>query len=98
MIAIVTEDLRRPVTNPDRLPVGSVLLQPGKAPGDLTACRLIRIETTHPGEWPWRRLTGVPAAAPPRHTDLSEWQQQPVGDLGVLFEHATILTGHEVGR
>lgn len=79
-------------------PVATVLLEPGKAPTDPTACRLVRVEATHPGEWPWRRLTGVPGSVPPRDSDLTDWTPQPLGDLAVVLGHTIVLTGHEVSR
>lgn len=85
-------------TTPARMPVLTVLLEPGRAPSDPTACRIVKVEATHPGEWPWRRLTGVSGSIPPRDSDLTDWTPQPVGDLASLLGHSTVLTGHEVGR
>ena len=98
-VEVLSDGVRRPQTDPARMPIGTVLVHPDTArhrPGDPAACRLVKVATTHPGEWPWRRLTGLPVDVPPRGADLSGWRVQPLGDLGLALGHAAVLTGQQV--
>lgn len=76
-------------------PVGTVLVHPDDFLHDPDARRII-LRAVTPGEWPWMRLTGLPAGLPRQGGDLDGWQPQRLGDLGLLLGHKTILAGHEV--
>lgn len=85
-----------PTTDPAKDPVGTVRHHPDWPANDRRTPRLWKVETTHPDDWPWRRLTGLAPDVPSQDTDISTWPVQPLGDVGIVFGHRIILTGREV--